>query len=199
MKYKHTQSGFTLVEMMVALGVFGIVVLIATGILISLSNTNYSSQVSRKTIDNVDFIMDDIIRELRLGKNYHCINPGAGIAANIVTDRDPSDCNLGSNKISFTQISTDKVVRYYTEVIAGKTVLKKQVINTDGSDDLPPTQISAQDIDIKDIKFRVNGALASDSIPAQVLVTLQAELKKGSRYRTLVNLQTTVVQRATDN
>lgn len=190
-------KGFTLVEILVALAIFGFVITIGTGALVTLSNTNHSAQLSRKTIDNVDYIMDDIVRELRLGKNYHCIDESN---TNEDNEKDPEDCTNGSSKIAFTNILTGDLVRYYTAPVSSptgnKTAVMKEVI---GINALTPTQLSALNIDVKKIKFYVSGSSPTDYKASQVLITLQAELKKGSRFSSLVNIQTTVAQRAIDN
>ncbi|MDQ3014341.1 MAG: prepilin-type N-terminal cleavage/methylation domain-containing protein [bacterium] len=198
MKYKESSlsKGFTLVEILVSLALFGFVVIIATGTLIVLSSSNLSAQVSRKTIDNVDFILDDIVREARLGMNYHC---GLTVNNDYESERVPSECNLGNKAFTLTKIDTGDLVRYSTSTVAGKSVLMKQIVQKDTNTILFNSQISGGEIDIKNIKFYVYGSEQGDSEPAYVFITLQAELKKGSRYSTTVDLQTTVVQRALDN
>ncbi len=189
-------KGFTLVEILVALAIFSFVITIGTGALVTLSNTNHSAQLSRKTVDNVDYIMDDIVRELRLGKNYHCIDEGN---MDTLNERDAADCTKGSSKIAFTNILTGDLIKYYVEpftTTAGtKYVLKKEVTGTNPLS----TQLSALNIDIRKIRFYVSGSKSTDYKASQVLITLQAELKKGSRFSSLVDLQTTVAQRALDN
>lgn len=196
-KQSSLSKGFTLVEILVALALFGFVVIIATGTLIVLSSSNLSAQISRKTIDNVDFILDDIVREARLGMNYHC---GLTVNNDYNAERVPSECNLGNKDFALTKIDTGDLIRYSTSTAAdGKSVLMKQIIQKDTNTVLYNSQISGGEIDIKNIKFYVYGSEQGDSEPAYVFITLQAELKKGSRYSTIVDLQTTVAQRALDN
>jgi prepilin-type N-terminal cleavage/methylation domain-containing protein len=196
------KRGFSLVELLVALALFGFVVTIASGTLIVLSNSNLTAQLSRKAVDNIDFIMDDIVREARLGKNYHCSAQSSSADYEFEDYRTPANCPNGSNTLALTQIGTNNVVRYSTTTIAGKSVLLKELIgeNASGVDQLiSKTQISVNEIDISSLRFYISGALPGDEVPAQMLVTLQAGLKKGSRFSTVVNLQTTVVQRELDD
>jgi prepilin-type N-terminal cleavage/methylation domain-containing protein len=194
------KRGFTLVELLVALALFGFVVVIAAGTMIVLSNSNLTAQVSRKAIDNIDFVFDDIVREARLGKNYHC----AGSAGSTYDDgdfRNPSSCLKGSNIFAVTQVGTGDVIRYSTSTVAGKSVIIKEVIRKDatGASVASSTQLSANDISVNSLKFYVSGAEAGDGIPAQVFITLQAGLKKSERFKTTVDLQTTVAQREYDD
>jgi prepilin-type N-terminal cleavage/methylation domain-containing protein len=195
------RSGFTLLELIVALGLFGFIGTAGVAALITLSNSNFSAQISRKTIDSIDFVLDDIVREHRLGKNYHCN------ISNTPNDANPLDCGLGATTTALTRLEPGAVgdvniVRYSTSTINGKSVLMKEVTDLDGDTTCTgchaKVQLSGTDIDIKYIRFYVHGTNPNDSLPAQILVSLQAELKKGTRFSTTVNLQTTIVQRAPD-
>ncbi len=189
------KKGFTLVELLVALALFGFVVIIVAGVLTTVSESNLSAQISRKTIDNVDFILDDIIREARLGKNYHC---SISAINDYNDDKNPVDCYNGMNSFALTQVGTNNLIRYSTTTYNGLSVIKKEVIEGGTNTVLSSTQLSASEISISSLKFYVSGSQKGDSLAAQVLVTLQAELAQGNKDPVKVNLQTTIVQRDTD-
>ncbi|MBX4197824.1 prepilin-type N-terminal cleavage/methylation domain-containing protein [Candidatus Parcubacteria bacterium] len=206
MSSRYNNKGFTLAEVLVALAIFGFVVIMGSGTLVAVSNTNYSAQVSRKTIDNIDFILDDIVREARFGKDYHCE------ITETINDATPKDCDKGHQSFALTRLDNGYIVRYATSSISQpdgskRSALMKQVIDPNNPAHLDPNhpdypkaiQISADNIDIKHLRFYVSGSGVSDGLPAQVLVSIQAELKKGSKYQTSINLQTTIAQRASDN
>jgi prepilin-type N-terminal cleavage/methylation domain-containing protein len=182
------KRGFTLIELLVALGIFLIVMVVALTSLLRLSSSNHTAQLSRKTIDNIDFVMDDIIREAHLGKNYHC-------GPNETTkDNEPRDCKEGNVFFAFTRLDDGQVVRYKRVQEGTIYALEKKVGNA-----TQYTRMTVEGIDIKNLKFYVEGSELNDSKMARVLITLQAELKKGERYITTVNLQTTIAQREQDN
>tara|TARA_B100000508_G_scaffold138723_1_gene135357 strand:- start:2496 stop:3152 length:657 start_codon:yes stop_codon:yes gene_type:complete len=73
MKYTHQkQFGFTLVEMVVSLGVFSIVVTIAVGALLVLIGSNDQLQKEQSVMTNLSFAVDSMTREIRTGINYFC-------------------------------------------------------------------------------------------------------------------------------
>ena len=70
----HRQGGFTLVEMIVSLGLFTVLVLSATGALLSMMDANRKATAVRSSMDGVNFALDDMSRNIRTGWNYTCIS-----------------------------------------------------------------------------------------------------------------------------
>src|SRR3989344_4857691 len=67
---------FTLVEMIVALGIFSIVAVVALGALVKIISANKKAQTLQASITNLSFALDSMSRELRVGTKYHCdVNP----------------------------------------------------------------------------------------------------------------------------
>ena len=65
-------KGFTLIEIIVSLGIFSIVAVIAIGALVRVTSANRQAQAIQSGINNISFIMDSMSRELRTGKTYTC-------------------------------------------------------------------------------------------------------------------------------
>ena len=73
MKQNHfTQSGFTLVEIIISLGIFMVVAVVAVGALIGIVDTNKKSQTSNAVIVDLGLAMESFSREVRVGNAYHC-------------------------------------------------------------------------------------------------------------------------------
>jgi prepilin-type N-terminal cleavage/methylation domain-containing protein len=184
------KRGFTLVELMVALALFGLVIVMAISALLNLSKNNQFAQSSRKALDNVDFVLDDIVREARFGQTYHC-----DITKTSVDEA--RDCPTPTNSFSLTRLNTNEIVKYATSTVGGRSVITKQVISSSGVPGTVQT-ITSDNIDIPLLKFLVTGSSAGDTKQARVSIALRAVTKDG-KASTTVNLQTTVVQRATDS
>jgi prepilin-type N-terminal cleavage/methylation domain-containing protein len=77
--YKNTSRGFTLIEVMIASTIF--VIIITTGVTILITATNNYRQTSevRQAMDTLNFVMEDMTRNLRLGTVFHCSNNLSGI------------------------------------------------------------------------------------------------------------------------
>ncbi len=72
MMYKNSQSGFTLVEMIVSLAIFAIVATISVGALLVLIGTNERLQGEQSVMTNLSFALDSMTREIRTGSSYYC-------------------------------------------------------------------------------------------------------------------------------
>lgn len=74
-KLPDHQQGFTLLEAMVAIAIFTIVMVIGISALLNVNNTNKKSQNLRTIMDNLNFTMEDMSRNFKLGSYYHCVTP----------------------------------------------------------------------------------------------------------------------------
>ena len=64
--------GFTLVEMIVSVALFGIVMLVAVGALLSVVAANRQSQAIKTVINNLNFALESMSRNILTGSNYRC-------------------------------------------------------------------------------------------------------------------------------
>ncbi len=72
MSNRHTQTGFTLVEMIVAVAVFSVVATVSVGALLMLIGTNEQLQSEQSVMTNLSFALDSMTREIRTGTWYYC-------------------------------------------------------------------------------------------------------------------------------
>jgi len=100
-KLKMNQSGFTLIEAMVAIAVFTIVMVIGISALLNVNNTNKKSQSLRTVIDTINFAMEDMSRNFKLGSQYHCVSGSDPLIVQGGVPNDflalPQDCNDGTH------------------------------------------------------------------------------------------------------
>lgn len=73
---RTSQRGFTIIEMIVSLGVFSIVITIAVGALLMLIATNQQLQSEQSVMTNLSFALDSMTREIRTGTHYYCDSAG---------------------------------------------------------------------------------------------------------------------------
>lgn len=69
-KTQNIKYGFTILEMIVSMGVFAIAVLIAVGSLLALTNAQKKALVFQSTQDNLRFALETMARDIRTGDNY---------------------------------------------------------------------------------------------------------------------------------
>ena len=69
---KRNERGFTLIEMMVAVALFAVVMTISIGALLALVDANRKAQALQSVMNNLNVALDGMVRNIRMGINYHC-------------------------------------------------------------------------------------------------------------------------------
>src|ERR1044072_4174389 len=87
------QRGFTLVEMIVAVGLFAVVMVVCVTALLSLVEANRKAQALQSVMNNLNIAIDGMVRGVRMGSDYHCGYGG--------TYAVPADCALGDTLLAF--------------------------------------------------------------------------------------------------
>lgn len=67
-----SRSGFTLIEMIVSVGLFTIVMVVATGAYLSLIALDRKARATNDLVTNLTFAIDAMERSIRTGGNYQC-------------------------------------------------------------------------------------------------------------------------------
>ena len=95
---QKSQKGFTLVEMVVSLAIFTVVAVIAVGALMKITSANRKSITLKTTINNLNFTLESMSREMRVGKDYYCsTNDTNSVYPNYDSnsyDSNPQTCSL---------------------------------------------------------------------------------------------------------
>ncbi|MHB8651883.1 MAG: PilW family protein [Minisyncoccota bacterium] len=200
---KLTNRGFTLVELIVSMGIFSIVVLIATSSVLSMVDANRKAQAMRITMDGVSFALDDISRIARTGYNYQCISS----ADPSFTMSKPSFLACPNGTVGGAPVIGVKVdtivgtVEYYFD--STDNTIKKAFYNggaTPGS--YPAQTITPPEAKITNAKFYVLGNQAGapgtptpDQPRILILVDGQYNYFGKSKLDTTFKLQTLVTSR----
>ena len=64
--------GFTLIEMIVSLAIFSIVAVVALGALTKIISANKKAQSLQSAMTNLNFTLESMSREMRVGSNFRC-------------------------------------------------------------------------------------------------------------------------------
>lgn len=190
--------GFSLIEIVISIGIFAVVMTVALGALLSINLANKRAQSVRIVLDNVNFALENMARELRLGKNYHC---GADVAFDRSISFSPADCS-SSEGIAFLSPATNPgqfiQTQYRLGPIAGTQCLTQSLcISQDDTTFYPLT--SPPEITIEKLNFVVTGS-GRDSLQPQVIINL-AGVGRGydsDNAKFDFKIQTTVTQRTVD-
>jgi prepilin-type N-terminal cleavage/methylation domain-containing protein len=216
MHRSSTQSGFTLIEMIVSLALFSVVVTIAVGALLVLIASNLQLQKEQSVMTNLSFALDSMTREIRTGTNYYChtrnnsnagppnqriFSDGQNLLSSIVRDcvngKSPSTHRYHGVAFveggqSVTGVADTKIVYFYD---ADAQSLFRRVSGEDSQ------SIVSSGIVITDAEFFVTGSSEplDGSNTSQPTVTIYIEAQDsddptGKTYQ----IQTTVTQRTLD-
>ena len=71
-EHRKISKGFSLVELIVAVGLFDIVMSLATGAYLIMISVNRQAQGLATGIDNLSFALESMARTIRTGTNYQC-------------------------------------------------------------------------------------------------------------------------------
>ena len=117
----HTHKGFTLIELMVATGLFAVVMVLASGAYFMVINLTRQSQSIATGIDNLSFAIETMTRDIRTGTGYSSAGTG--------------DCMSGSesNSFSFSDEAGNAVTYTLSGAALQKTLNAYSFILTDPS------------------------------------------------------------------
>jgi prepilin-type N-terminal cleavage/methylation domain-containing protein len=187
-----TSKGFTLVEVLVSVAIFTLTMLIATGAVFTIVDANKKSHNLKSVMTNLNFALETMMRDMRVGSSYVCIatggncpNGGDGVSFTSNMDRD----SIGGNDTAEYTFVED------SNGMGGIYRWRQCNISFPGCD-ASAIRITAQEIDIEDMKFYVVGASTGDGQP-RVLIKISGYVGVGTTKSTF-NIQTTVSQRVID-
>jgi prepilin-type N-terminal cleavage/methylation domain-containing protein len=184
-------KAFTLIELMIATSLFTIIMLMGVGSLIIASDGARASQKLRIAVDNVNFAMESMTRELRTGSYYFC---GGSMVNEAV-----HDCAISSsNIITFTPQYVDggpTRIGYYRNEIGDGTFTLKRCEDNPSPNSCP--DIVSSNVDVQKLEFYVTGSDLLDNIQPSVHILMSGFVKTKSGS-TPFTLQSMSSQRSTE-
>ena len=135
-QHKLKKKGYTLIELIVAMGLFSIIMLLASGAYLVVISLNRQAQGMAAGIDNLAFAIEIMARSIRTGTSYSCA--GAG------------NCADGASNLSF--VTAEGTTSYELDEFAIQQ--EKQI---DGN---PPLTLPLTDplsVKIDELTFYVSG------------------------------------------
>jgi prepilin-type N-terminal cleavage/methylation domain-containing protein len=182
-----SRSGFTVMELLVAIALFSVVISIAVGgIIISLrSQRELSSLIAAD--NDVSLALEQMAREVRTGFNF-C--RGATPCASTIA---AGSCGLGivssgvSPEIDFTNADTNSIS--YT--LAAGTIER--------SESGVAKPITGSNAAVKSLQFSMFGTSSADCWPARVTISVVFTSKDLLFQDVLIHLQTTITSRQLDS
>ncbi|MEX2369294.1 MAG: type II secretion system protein [Candidatus Paceibacterota bacterium] len=181
-KLPNKTTGFTLVEVIVSMSIFAVAVTMVMVGLLSVLDSSKQARAQADAVDNLNFVVDDMIRRIRTGYAFNCAGMG--------------DCPAGADRFSFTSSEVDNDVGSNPRVTyeLGTTLdgngQIQRTISTDGN----TVPMTSPDINVTNLTFYTVGTRTGDNEQSRVMILIEAEAGAGDLLETF-SLQTTVTQR----
>lgn len=168
------RAGFTLLEVVVSLGIFSVVIITAIGAVIAIKNAQLKASRIQVIQDNLRFTLESMTREMRTASSF---SPGGSAPA--------------YTQLTFTR-SDNVVVSYCSQNGTVRKMTGGSTVCSVGS------PVTSDDVLIDRLTFYVLGQAAgpSDGQP-RVTTSLQAH-SRDPKLGTSFRIQTTVTQRLRD-
>ncbi len=196
-------AGFTLIEIMVSIGIFSTVMLIGIGALLSVNDANRKARALRVVMDNLNFAVEDMARKMRIGDDFYCFDyDSSSFPPSSYNLEKKQDCPNGKNAIIFkfkkerTGGRAETVLYNLAEKPDDKKIVETRIIDSMTRNFSSPSFItSPEEIFIKNLKFYVTGSESPTKQP-RITIVVSGEIRLAQeKIKTSFNIQTTISQR----
>lgn len=154
------RKGFTLVEMLVSVGIFAVVMVIALGGLLAVTESDRKAQTIKTVTNNLGFALESMSRTIRTGIDYSCGTWTQG-----------SDCGVGGGSpgtmITLTDVEGQEVGYRFAEC-EGVGCIQRSL---DGGSSWAP--ITSTEVIIEELEFYLYGSSRSDDIQPRVTISIR--------------------------
>lgn len=183
------RAGFTLLEMVVALGIFAVAMVLAVGVVLSIFNARVKATTLQNVQDNIRYTFELMSRELRIGSQYSGTSCGAN----------------GCSQINFRWVdpltAATEMRGYCRDTISGRGVIRRLyggVVSCSLG-----TIMTADNVSVDRLLFLIDGATpnadsverAKDGQPRLTILMQVTSQDPRPALSSAMNLETTVVQR----
>jgi len=178
-------KGFTLVELLVGIGIFAILIGAIVGVLISGIEIQRRLLAQQEMLNQLSYVIEYISRALRMAKKDEgsgCITSGYNYEIPAIYQT--GGPNLGEGLRFINHIDGDKCQTFYLESAALKF--------NDGTNSFP---LTSPKIEVQDLKFQLSGQDSGDTLQPRVIIFIKA---KHTGISSVINLQTSISQRNPD-
>ena len=178
------RGGFTLVELLVAIGLFSTIVTIGVGGFARALRTERQAAALLAANSNIGLSLEQMAREIRTGSDF-CVTGSS------------TDC-FGEPGLLVFNNANKKMVTYCYAATNGIGRIERGLGNGSscGSSYQP---ITADNVDVRYLTFVLNGNMPDDSYPPRITILIGISPRESGLSSTTLNIQTTVSSRVSDS
>jgi len=185
--FKKEKYGFTLIEMLVAVGLFTVVIVITLTAILSIIDFQRKVTAFQNIQNNLNFALEVISKDLKTGDKYYCGLNSFDMPTGGANDIIPRSCLSGGQIITFRNSNSDKITYRF---LSGRI---ERIVN-DGQVFI----LTSININLNEnvSKFYVVNAEDELKMDYQPRITITIGAKSGVKDKTTetFNLQTTISQ-----
>ncbi len=173
------QRGYTLLELIVAVGIFSVVMLAATGAYLTLIKLDRQARAVNDIANNLTFAVDSMARAVRTGSAYKCNNSVAS----------PNCTNTPGTSFGFNDNESPSRAIVYS-------LSSGQVVATINNG--TPIPLTDPRIQVTALEFRVRGVGTGDGTQPQVTFSIRGTMVTGQNASTTFAIQGGATRRLLD-
>lgn len=180
-----TSRGFTLLELIVSVGLFSIIMLIVTSAYLTMVDLDRKAKATSDVMTNLSFVVESMGREIRTGTNYQCSTNGTTFGTNCIT---------GGTAFRYTD-SRAWIITYSLVVTAGKGQV---MITVDNGSTAVTSPLTDTRVDVNRLDFYVRGIGKTGTdmyLSPQVSFVIQGEVQSQPGDIVEFSLQSSATQR----
>ncbi|MFA5742969.1 MAG: prepilin-type N-terminal cleavage/methylation domain-containing protein [Candidatus Paceibacterota bacterium] len=182
-------KGFTLIEMLVAIGIFSVLIVVLSGIFLSSMKSQTHIIYTQYLVDNTNSALDSISRYLRMAQKD--FDP-AGACAGIKNNFNPFDTS--SSTITFLDYKG-----FCHQFLLEDGKIKEKVSEDNTANFGEAQDLTSDKIKVTNLKFNVLGGANGDNLQPRITILIGAEANTNSlNPLPKINVQTTISQRNLD-
>lgn len=194
--YKKSHKGFTLIEMLVAVGLFSVVMLVAVAAILSIIGNNKKAQGINNVVNNLNFAIESMVRDMKTGYLYKC--SGNWPIAKNSSDLCPSSTSPVERVAFFSTLSSDPIPVEY-RFIAPQTVegvyIPGHLVKKTGDSGTEIELTSKTDVDIQSVKMYVHSPEPGTGTQPGIFLIITGKANILENEVTEFGLQTFISQR----
>ena len=168
--------GHTLVELIVAVGLFALIMTLASGAYLIMISTNQRAQAISTGIDDLSFALEIMTREIRTGTSYNC---GGG-----------GDCPNGGNSFSFTNENNEPITYNLGGFAPNQYIQRTKKTRTKG--------FTGPSVNISSLTFYVTGTTNNDWQQPHVTIVVSGSVSAGHGTPESFSVEAAATMRETD-
>lgn len=192
-KKNNSQRGISLLELIVAIGIFSIVVLLANGIYINIISSQRQSISAQTTQEALRFAFEMISKEIRSAQGAF---DGSECGS---TSPTPGYYKVFNN--STNDLEDGDTIKLYFKNKNNECMLYERVVDANGYGKLKISRgieagfITPDELDIKDLRFIIRDQRSGvvGTVQPSVTIMMEAEMINGPKQN--IRMQTTITSR----